>query len=172
MTTFTPTMSVIEAIYRRRAVRSYTGRPLDEETVHALLAAAVQAPTALHAEPWAFAVIQDKDMLDRLSANAIELMADELDNLPPEQSEPLRALLSQPDFNIFYGAGTLIVMYGRPSHAFVAADCWLAAENLMLAACSFGLGSCVIGFAVSSLNTPEWKDALGVPQEMTGVGPI
>ena len=58
------------------------------------------------------------------------------------------------------------------SGPFVAADCWLAAENLMLAACARGLGTCVIGFAVSALNTPEWKTELKIPVEMNAIAPI
>jgi nitroreductase len=80
--------------------------------------------------------------------------------------------VARPDFDIFYHAGTLIVICAKPAGPFVVADCWLAAENLMLAACALGIGSCVIGFAVSALNTPEWKTALGVPEEMTAVAPI
>ena len=52
------------------------------------------------------------------------------------------------------------------------ADCWLAAENLLLAACAQGLGTCVIGFAVSALNTPEWKSELKIPAEMTAIAPM
>ena len=42
----------------------------------------------------------------------------------------------------------------------------------MLAAYANGLGTCVIGFAVSTLNTPEWKRELGVSEEMTAIAPI
>jgi nitroreductase len=52
------------------------------------------------------------------------------------------------------------------------ADCWLAAENLLLAAYAQGLGTCVIGFAVSALNTPEWKAELKIPSEMTAIAPM
>jgi len=42
----------------------------------------------------------------------------------------------------------------------------------MLAACAKGLGTCVIGFAVSALNTLEWKAELKIPPEMTAIAPI
>jgi len=47
-------LSALDAIFMRRSVRAYTAQALDEPTIRALLDAAVQAPTALHAEPWAF----------------------------------------------------------------------------------------------------------------------
>jgi nitroreductase len=55
---------------------------------------------------------------------------------------------------------------------FVTADCWLAAENLMLAACAMGLGTCCIGFAVPVLNAPDVKRELGIPADVTAVAPI
>jgi len=51
-------------------VCAYTGESLDAAIVRALLDAAVQAPTAVHAEPWAFIVIQDANTLKRYSAMA------------------------------------------------------------------------------------------------------
>jgi nitroreductase len=76
------------------------------------------------------------------------------------------------EFNIFYDAGTLVVICAKPMGPFVAADCWLAAENLMLAACAMGLGTCVIGSAVPALNTPAVKAELGIPAEYSAVAPI
>jgi nitroreductase len=42
----------------------------------------------------------------------------------------------------------------------------------MLAAHSMGLGTCVIGSAVSALNTPEFKSELGIPADITAIAPI
>jgi nitroreductase len=78
----------------------------------------------------------------------------------------------QTGFPLFYNAGTLIVIYSKEQGPFVVADCWLAAENLLLSACAQGLGTCVIGFAVSALNTPEWRAELKIPTEMTAIAPM
>ena len=42
----------------------------------------------------------------------------------------------------------------------------------MLVACASGLGTCVIGLAVTALNTPKWKKELGITAEMTAIAPI
>lgn len=162
--------SVSDAIRERRAIRSYTGQAVDKATIHALLEAAVHAPTAVHEEPWAFAVIQDKATLGRLSDEAKKGMI-EMEHLLHVPGRHAVANFVPPK-NIFYDAGTLIVIYGKPMGPFVAADCWLAAENLMLAACSMGLGTCVIGLAVPTLNTAKWKAEFGVPDEITAFAPI
>jgi len=151
----------LDAIYQRRATRSYLPERVSDAAIRALLDAAVRAPTAMHLEPWAFAIVQDRERLKKLSDRAKELA-------PPEH----RAAFDSPDFNIFYDAGTLIVICGHGAGPFVEADCWLAAENLMLAACARGLGTCPIGFALPALHLPEVKDALGIPAGVTAIAPI
>ena len=55
---------------------------------------------------------------------------------------------------------------------YAEADCWLAAENLMLAACAQDLGTCCIGFAIPVLNTPDVKHELGIAAELAAVVPV
>ena len=166
-------MSVMDAIYHRRSVRDYTPEKVSEASIHMLMYAAIQAPTAMHEEPWAFAVIQDRHLLDRLSETAKRTLWLQAQS---EGSSGLArrsvTMISDPAFNVFYNAGTLIVIYGKTRGPFTAADCWLAAENLMLAACAAGLGSCVIGLAAPALNTPEWKKRLDIPDGMTAYAPV
>ncbi|MGZ9096821.1 MAG: nitroreductase family protein [Micavibrio sp.] len=160
-----PSMSTMDAIYKRRAIRSYKQQPISREDIKILLSAAVQAPTAIHEEPWAFAIIQDRDLLKKLSDSAKTL-------IDTQTRKHLSHLLGDSGFNIFYNAGTLIIIYGKPMGPFVVADCWLAAENLMLAACAMGLGTCVIGLAVPALNAPEWKKELGISLDLTAYVPM
>jgi nitroreductase len=167
----TQTHAVPELIYRRRAVRAYTPGILDESTIRALLGAAVQAPTAMHLEPWAFVVVQDRAVLKRLSDRA-KVIAGEAARHRDLISGSGASPLSDPAFNIFYDAGTLIVICARELGPFVEADCWLAAENLMLAACAMGLGTCCIGFAIPALRTPDVKQEFGIPPDVTAVAPI
>jgi nitroreductase len=160
------TLSMFDALQARRSVRSYAPTRLDERTVRALLEAAVLAPTAMHLEPWTFVVVQDQAMLRRISDRAKALLAAQA------AVHPGGGLPFPKDFDIFYDAGTLVVICARPLGPFVTADCWLAAENLILAATAQGLGTCVIGFAVAALNTPDIKAALDIPADETAVAPI
>ena len=172
MTLSTSSVAVRDAIYARRSVRGYTHQKLTEATVRELLAAAVRAPTAIHEEPWQFLVVQDDATLRRLSDRAKTLFAAEVSRLHLERGSRALEVFSQPDFNVFYDAGTLIVICGNPAAPFVSADCWLAAENLMLAALSMGLGTCVIGSAILGLNSPEAKTELGIPAELSAIAPV
>jgi nitroreductase len=172
-------LSALDVIFARRSVRAYEQHPLDTSTVNALLDAAVQAPTALHAEPWAFVVIQDRRVLKRLSDLAKPNVAAELAHQLSRSRAGSNAALSRfaqdiadPQFNIFYDAGTLVVICAKRIGPLATGDCWLAAENLMLAACAMGLGTCCIGSATSTLNTDAVKKDLGIPADVDVVAPI
>lgn len=171
-------LSTFDVIFGRRSVRAYTQQKLDAATIRALLGAAVQAPTALRAEPWAFVVIQDPERLGRYSDRAKGTWATDVDHrdlhLPadPATAREFLEQLARPEFCIFYDASTLIVICARPLGPFVAADCWLAAENLMLAASAMGIGSCCIGSAVPVLNSPDIKAELSIPAGVEVIAPI
>jgi nitroreductase len=165
-------LSAMEAIQSRRSVRSYVTQSLDRLTVTKLLSAAVRAPTAVHREPWEFVVVQDPNTLKRLSDKAKPLFAQEAQRTHLDRGGHGVDIFASPDFNIFYNAGTLIVICGPSAAPFAVADCWLAAANLMIAACALGLGTCVIGSSIAALNLPEIKAELGIPAALSAIAPI
>jgi nitroreductase len=167
-------MDIAEAIAGRRSTRDYLKQAVDEAIIHRLLRAATQAPSAVNEQPWTFTVIRDQGILDRLSreakAHMLETMPAEM--TPGPRAEHFHYMLGNPEFQIFYHAPVLILISGHASGPWVVEDCALAAENLMLLAHSFGLGTCWIGFAQSYLNTPAGKTALGMPDACFPVAPI
>jgi nitroreductase len=172
-------LSALDAIFTRRSVRSFTPQKLEPSTIHSLLDAAIQAPTAMHLEPWRFVVIQDAATLKRLSDAAKGSWSEEAAHLRRlhahdhnESEAAFAERFANPAFNIFYDATTLVAICAKGLGPFATADCWLAAENLMLAACALGLGSCCIGSAVPTLNLASIKAELGIPEDVTVVAPI
>ncbi len=151
-------MDLMEAINNRRSVREYTSERVDEESIHRLIDAAVQAPNAVNQQPWAFAVVRDQSVLDRVSMLA---------TMPAgPHSVHFQILLNDPSFQIFYHAPVLILISGIAEGPWIVEDC-----ALMLAAHASGLGSCWIGFAQSFLNTSEGKTLLGLPPAWVPVAP-
>jgi nitroreductase len=169
-------LSALDTIFMRRSIRAFAPDRLSEETVRSLLDAAVQAPTAMHMEPWAFVVIQDRATLKRLSDRAKGSWADEAEKFRDlhlsADTTAFAERFASPDFCLFYDASTLIVICARSMGPFVSADCWLVAENLMLAECALGLGTCCIGSAVPMLNGPQTKSEMGIPDDVEAVVPI
>ena len=52
-------MDALDAITKRRAVRSYTDQPVDDATLDALLRVALAAPTGSGAQAWSLLVVRD-----------------------------------------------------------------------------------------------------------------
>lgn len=164
--------TTLDFIYRRHSVRSYTAAEPSEPLVRRLLDAAVHAPTAMHEEPCRFVLIQDRVRMARLSDQAKEMARRDsahhgnLLKPPGAAGDGLSSPLADPKFNIFYDAPALILVCAAATNDFVAADCWLAAENLMLAASAEGLGTCCIGFALPILNTDAVRAELGIGHDL------
>ena len=67
--------------------------------------------------------------------------------------------LARDDYNVFHHAGTLIVICAKPALHHAADDCFLAAQNLMLAA--HGMGHIIGSVEVGKLaDLVLWKPAL------------
>ena len=116
--------------------------------------------------------MQDDATLKRLSDRVKGLFAVEVRRLHLDRGARGLDVFAQPGFNVFGDAGTLIVICATPLGPFVAVDSWLAAENLMLAACADGLGTCCIGFAVPVLNAADVKAELGIPEKVQAFAPM
>jgi nitroreductase len=163
-------MDLNDAIIGRRAVREYTQEAIDERTIMRLVDAAVQAPSAVNQQPWAFTVVRDQRLLDQVSREAKSHL---LATMPASQhSDHFHSLLSDPMFQIFYHAPVLLLISARAQGPWIVEDCALASENLMLVAYAAGLGTCWIGFAQSFLNTSEGKKMLALPDAWVPVAPI
>ncbi|MDR1702024.1 MAG: nitroreductase [Sporomusaceae bacterium] len=163
-------MDLKEAIYKRRSVRQFTDAQVEKEKLDTLFQAAVQAPSATNAQPWAFAVIRDVELLKNYSDGAKKILLDNIETIP--YLEKYKSALENRNFNIFYNANCLVIIYAKEIHPAASGDCCLAAQNLMLTAHSIGLGTCWIGFALKFLNEPEIMQALNVPQGYQAVAPI
>ncbi len=163
-------MELREALYSRRAVRDFTGEPVDEATLRSLIDAAVQAPSAVNEQPWVFSVVRDPAVLATISARSkAHLLATTPAGL---LSHHFESILGDPQFDIFYRAPALIVIASATAGPWAVENCALAAQNLMLAARAAGLGSCWIGFAQGWLRSSEGKAMVGLDEANLPVAPI
>ncbi len=158
---------VFQTILARRSIRSFTRQEVTHKTIMTLLTGAVRAPAVMHEEPCAFVVIQDRQLLQTLSDHTMPLL-----NARPEIYDVRIQSWGHPGFNLFHDADTLIVICTRSTGPFAEANCWLAAENLILAACGMSLGTCIIGAALPAMKTPELKPEFGIPDQFEAVVPI
>ncbi len=81
-------------------------------------------------------------------------------------------MLHDPGFDLLYHAPVLVLISSTAAQDWAIINCALAAENLMLAACAEGLGTCWIGLAQPWLETAQARRALGLPDVYRPVAPI
>jgi nitroreductase len=163
-------MELMEAIFGRRSVRDYLPDAVPQEAINRLVDAAIHAPNAINQQPWSFAVVQERSLLDQISRDAKAHLLSIRATAP--MPAHLYERLADPNFHIFYHAPTLIVISAIAQGPWIVEDCALAAENLMLAAHGAGFGSCWIGLAQAWFGTPKGKKTIGVPEPHVPVAPI
>lgn len=132
------TNQTLQLIAARRSHRSYLPQQITEEQLEALKAAALQSPSAMDRQPWHFSFVQDRALLDRVTAAAHRRAA----QLAEKERSP--RFLS-PDFDLFYHAPTVVFLSTQGGDS--AIDCGIAVHSLALAAESLGLGSVIVGLA-------------------------
>lgn len=129
-----------------------------------MLEAATYAPSAINIQPWKFTLLTNKDAMKHLSDTAKPALLRMLPDVGDEGLAGIKKQLTNPQYNIFYNAPLLIFVSGVKS-PYAIYDCSMAAQNMMLAAYTLGIGSCWIGTAVGLANDPKVKAELGVPED-------
>jgi nitroreductase len=161
---------VLKNIYARRSVRSYSEKKVTEETVKEIIKAGTHAPTGMNAQPLRFVVMENQERLDHYSGIAKGLFIagaeDRSKDKPvPENLRGLIKTMSNPDFQIFYHAPTVVFIFADPSALTPVEDASLAVENMFLYASSLGIGSCWIGFARPLEHSAEFLKECRVPTD-------
>lgn len=133
-------MNMIECIETRRSVRKYNDKKVSAETISKLIELGTMAPTSMGKEPWGFVVLQDKEEINGWSEKIKTFLLNNMEQFSYlKQMEPI---LQKKDFSVFNHAENMIVIFGNTETHYYATDCTLAAENIMLAANSMGIGTC------------------------------
>ena len=100
-------MELLDAINGRMSVREYTEEPVNDAVLRELIEAAIEAPSAINQQPWAFIVVKDRECLTRISDRAKTHLLKASLAAPAHR---FREMLNDPKFDIFYHAPVLIVI--------------------------------------------------------------
>ena len=165
-------IEIFSVIRERRSVRNYTDRDVPEEGLRAIIAAGIQAPTALGLQPWRFVIVKDRALIQQVSDYCKPILIERIGEEGGAGTEEFLAALKNPGFNIFYNAPVLVLVLGAREAVSSFLDCALCAENMMLAAWALGIGSCWIGSAALVQERPDLLAALKVPDDHQIVAPL
>jgi len=152
---------IMETIMHRRAIRRFSDSQIEKDILEQILQAGLYAPSAGGRQGVIFAVCQDKAVNERLGkikrANSNPSMAKNGNYVSKEQP----SIADDPKLtNAFYDAPTVITMFAPKNFLFSVDDCACAAENMMLAADSLGVGSCYIGQGWTAFADPYGQETL------------
>lgn len=183
-----PSAPALDAALRRRSIRRYTGAPIPEATLTALLTAVSHAPSASNTQPWRLVVVRDparKQALQAAADNQAQVGAADvvlalytdmddvvahLDEVVHPDVAPARRAATIASLTRTFGA-----MTAAERAAWGQAQTGIALGYLLLCAESLGLGtSPMLGFDADQvralLDIPAHAPinalvALGVPNE-------
>lgn len=152
---------VMKTILHRRAIRRFAPEQISEDVLQQILQAGLYAPGAGGRQGPIFVVSQDRAVNERLGrikrANSHPRMATAASYVSREQP----SIADDPGItDAFYGAPTVITLFAPKNFLFSGEDCAAAAENMMLAADSLGVGSCYIGQGWTAFADPYGQDML------------
>ena len=165
---------VIEIIKTRRSVRNYKEDSVSDEDIKFLIDCARYAPSGMNMQPWSFLVIKNKEMMHKLSESGKKAMIPLAEKIvdTPKNASGVISYLKAKDTNLFYNAPLLVIVLGSRKSSTADWDCAMAAQNMMLAAHSRGIGSCWIGFAMAALMDEKILQELGAPHGYKAVAPL
>jgi nitroreductase len=143
----------IKTLLKRRSIRKFKQEQIKEAELHAILEAGTYAPSGANQQSALFVVVQDKEVLKKLSAMNAAVLGKEMDP--------------------YYNAPTVVLVFADRSKVTPVEDASLALGNMFNAAASLGLGSCWVHRTRQMFETEEGKDLLrkwGVTGDYVGVG--
>lgn len=154
---------VIRQIKDRKSVRVFEDRPIEKDLKEEILNSAFQAPTAGNMMLYTILDITDQSLKDKLALTC--------DNQPFIAKAPL-VLVFLADYQRWYDTFKLNHCNPRTPEEgdilLAAADALIAAQNTVVAAESFGIGSCYIGDILE--NYELVRELLSLPDFVIPVG--
>jgi len=183
---------LVRLMASRRSCRNFTGAPVPRPVLEDLVKIGTTAPSGTNSQGWTFTTLPSRAAVMKLG-NAVGAFFKRLNRMAenPLLRHGLR-LIGRPELAGYYrdyhqsvaegladweergrdrllhGAPAVIIVGSLPGGSCPAEDALLATQNILLTAHALGLGTCLIGFAVSAMQKDgRIKDLLKIPREET-----
>jgi nitroreductase/NAD-dependent dihydropyrimidine dehydrogenase PreA subunit len=184
------TGQLVRLMRSRRSCRNYTDRAIDRAVLEDLVKIGTTAPSGTNSQLWTFTVLASRREVLSLGEQVgryfhkVNRMAEKpwlrllaavfagntLGKYYDRYFETVRQGLMLWDREgvdtLFHGAVAAILVGGKKSASTPMEDSLLASQNILLAAHSLGLGSCMIGFAVEAIKRDKQiRKILQIPDD-------
>jgi nitroreductase len=177
----------IRFVRQRRSVRSFRNKEVPREDLEKLVEMCRYTPTGSNLQKVQVKVITHKEKIKRLSDLTVDFFLDRIGQVE-DQVEKLTAEKKEvpPDLQnlytflnryrilgtardmgrdpILYQAPAVMLFHSPPSPSTPKEDCIIAAQTVVLAAMTAGLGTCYIGLLkIAAENAPAVQEAMALP---------
>ncbi|NLN62487.1 MAG: 4Fe-4S binding protein [Myxococcales bacterium] len=187
-----PAQSLLRTASMRRSCRNYLPKPVDAHALQSLVNFAAWAPSGTNSQKTVFTLVPNRKSVEalaqsvghfyrrtnRLADNPLArawskvFLHDTLGRYRKryyrQVSESLAAWDEHREDQLFHGATAAIVISVARGASCPAEDALLAAQNILLAAETLKLGTCLIGFAVEAMKRDrDILRQLGIAEDET-----
>ena len=168
-------IGLFEAMHTQRAIRYFRPDPVPEELVRKILEAGIRAPSPVNKQDWAFIVIRDREIRERIAEH---WRAARLTQITPDMTPQERKIyrgvinLAQTLQDIPVLIAVCLRHDGSPMDLGTGSFIYPAIQNMLLAARGLGLGSVLA--TRPRMVQAEVKGVLGIPEnvELAAILPI
>ncbi|MDO5309659.1 MAG: nitroreductase [Planctomycetia bacterium] len=146
-------LTVLNCMKTRRSIRGYRTEQIPDDVLNLIIEAGVYAASGRGLQSAKLIVVQDPETRALLSQ--------------------LNAEYLKADFDPFFGAPTIVAVVADKNSSTYIEDGALAIGNMMVAAHSFGVGSCWVHRAREVFSDPRGRALLqkwGVSDDYVGIG--
>lgn len=155
----------LRTLFERRTIRRYTDEAVDPRDLDVIVDAGLRAANAGGCQAPILLVSQDAEVNRHLGRISNDLYDEGY--YPVSKAQPSTAC-EVGITNAFYDAPVAITVFTPRDWSYAPLDAAVSASNMMLAAWSLGLGSCIVSRAARTFATPygqEVRKDAGIPDD-------
>lgn len=145
----------IQNILNRRSIREFREEQISDEELNIILECGRYAPSGMNRQSYAFVVIQNEEMMHELVNECMQI--------------------TERDGSPFYGAPTVILVFGDENSNTYVKDSSCAIENMYIAATALKIGACWINCVEDLFNSKKGeklREEIEIPNNYKCVGSL
>ena len=162
-------MDILELMKTRRSIRKYTERQVPKNVLYKIIEAGLYAPNAGGGQRTKIVASQNVELNEKIGRlNIAKFDRSRLCGAYVSKEQP--SIIDDASIKSgFYGAPTVITIFGPKNFLYSIPDAFCVAENIVLMAHSLGVSSCILARGEETFDNPEGAKILNdwdVPDTM------